>query len=60
MATIFDVASYILSKQGPMTTMKLEKLCYYAQAWSLVWDEDAIRRGVPGMGEWSRLPGPLP
>ena len=39
MATIFDVASYILSKQGTMTTMKLEKLCYYSQAWSLVWDE---------------------
>lgn len=39
MATVFDVASYILSKQGHMTTMKLEKLCYYAQAWSLVWDE---------------------
>lgn len=39
MATVFDVACYILSKQGCMTTMKLEKLCYYAQAWSLVWDE---------------------
>ena len=39
MATVFDVASYILFKQGRMTTVKLEKLCYYAQAWSLVWDE---------------------
>lgn len=42
MATVFDVASYILSKQGPMTTMKLEKLCYYSQAWSLVWDEKPL------------------
>ena len=39
MARILDVAEYILSKQGPMTAMKLQKLCYYAQAWSLVWDE---------------------
>ena len=22
-----------------MSTMKLQKLCYYSQAWSLVWDE---------------------
>ena len=37
--SIFDVASYILNKSGSMTTMKLQKLCYYAQAWSLAWDE---------------------
>ena len=42
MASIFDVATYILKKQGSMTTMKLQKLCYYAQAWSLVWDEEPI------------------
>ncbi len=34
-----DVAAYILQKQGEMTTMKMEKLAYYAQAWSLVWNE---------------------
>lgn len=38
MATIFDVATYILEKMGPLSAMKLQKLCYYAQAWSLVWD----------------------
>jgi len=37
--TILDVAAYILKKAGPMTAMKLQKLCYYSQAWSLVWDE---------------------
>ena len=42
MITVFDVASYILAKQGPMTTMKLQKLVYYAQAWSLVWDEKRL------------------
>ena len=36
---VFDVASYILERMQPMTTMKLQKLVYYSQAWSLVWDE---------------------
>jgi uncharacterized phage-associated protein len=34
-----DVAAYILGKCGQMTAMKLQKLVYYSQAWSLVWDE---------------------
>ena len=38
-ASIFDVAKYILTERGSMTTMKLQKLCYYCQAWSLAWDE---------------------
>ena len=42
MATVFDVAQYILSKLGPMPAMKLQKLVYYSQAWSLVWDEAAL------------------
>src|SRR4051794_1852282 len=39
---VFDVAAYILSKQPKgqsLTTWKLQKLIYYCQAWSLVWDE---------------------
>ena len=39
MARVFDVAKYILHKKGPMTTMKLEKLTYYCQAWSLAWGD---------------------
>lgn len=39
MATVFDVAKYILEKKGQMSTMKLQKLCYYSQAWALVWDD---------------------
>lgn len=39
MATVLDVAAYILEKSGPMTAMKLQKLAYYSQAWSLVWDD---------------------
>ena len=38
MATVFDVAQCILQKQGTMTTMKLQKLVYYCQAWAVVWD----------------------
>lgn len=39
MASIFDVADYILDKQGRISTWKLQKLCYYSQAWSLAWTE---------------------
>ena len=39
---VFDVAAYILQKMKPMTTMKLQKLVYYSQAWSLVWDEKLL------------------
>lgn len=37
--TVNDVAAYILQNRGPLTAMKLQKLVYYCQAWSLVWDE---------------------
>lgn len=39
MASVHDVAAYILTKRRPITAMKLQKLVYYSQAWSLVWDE---------------------
>ena len=32
-----DVGQYILDQYGPMDSMKLQKLCYYVQAWSLAW-----------------------
>jgi len=37
--SVLDVAKYLLERLGPMSAMKLEKLVYYCQAWSLVWDE---------------------
>jgi uncharacterized phage-associated protein len=43
--SVFDVAAYILQKKPkniPMTAMKLQKLIYYCQAWSLVWDETPL------------------
>ena len=42
MANVFDVAKYILEKLGTLSTMKLQKLCYYCQAWSLVWDDTPL------------------
>lgn len=39
MATVLDVAKYILERAGEMTAMKLQKLAYYSQAWSLVWED---------------------
>lgn len=38
MANVLNVAQYVLSKLGNMTTLKLQKLVYYCQAWSLAWD----------------------
>ena len=42
MANIISVAKYILEQRGAMTTMKLQKLCYYSQAWSLAWDDKPL------------------
>jgi uncharacterized phage-associated protein len=38
MASVLDIAAYILQERGEMTAMKLQKLVYYSQAWSLVWE----------------------
>lgn len=42
MPSVHDVAAYILARRSPLTAMKLEKLVYYCQAWSLVWDEKPL------------------
>lgn len=42
MVSVFDVAKFILDARGSMTTMKLQKLVYYCQAWSLVWDDKPL------------------
>lgn len=45
--TIFNVADYFLSKLdanpgSSITPLKLQKLVYYAQAWSLVWEDNQL------------------
>lgn len=42
MVTVFDVTKYILYKCGEMSTWKLQKLCYYSQAWHLAWTGSPI------------------
>ena len=42
MAHVQDVAAYILHKLGPMTAMKLQKLCYYSYGYHLVWEDRAL------------------
>lgn len=42
MARVHDVAAAVLSKCGPMSAMKLQKLVYYAQAWHLVWEDEPL------------------
>ena len=45
MTTIFDVANWFLTKES-MSHKKLQKLCYYAQAWFFVLhDDDPIFNG---------------
>lgn len=39
MISAHDVAAYILREKSPLSAMKLQKLVYYAQAWSTVWDD---------------------
>lgn len=42
MASVFDVAQYIVRERGSMSSMKLQKLCYYSQAWHLVWSDEPM------------------
>ena len=40
--TVLDVAECVLQKLGAVPAMKLQKLVYYCQAWSLVWEARTI------------------
>lgn len=42
MPGVLDVAKYILEEYGEMTTMKLQKLVYYSQAYNLAWFRNPI------------------
>lgn len=52
--SVLDVAAYILKKTGTISTMKLQKLVYYSQAWSLVWDEAPLF--VENIEAWANGP----
>lgn len=42
MATIFDIAKYIVERTGEISAMKLQKIIYYSQAWNMVWEEEQL------------------
>jgi uncharacterized phage-associated protein len=42
MTTARDLAAHLLRHHGEMTAMKLQKLCYYVQAWSLAWGRGPV------------------
>ena len=45
-ASVLDVSAYIRQRQGPLPAMKLQKLVYCSQAWSLVWDDKPLFRNM--------------
>ena len=42
MANILDVSRYIVEKLGSVSKWKLQKLCYYAQGWTLAWTDKKL------------------
>lgn len=42
MYSSLDVAAYIVSVAGETSCMKLQKMCYYAHGWSLVWRDEPL------------------
>jgi uncharacterized phage-associated protein len=42
MSSARQIAHYILTQMGEMSAMKLQKLVFYSQAWSLVWDDKPL------------------
>jgi uncharacterized phage-associated protein len=44
MASVHDLAAYIIRTQGSMSPWRLQKLVYYSQAWALVWEDKPLFR----------------
>lgn len=42
MARAVDVAQAVLTRTGPIDTIKLQKLVYYCQAWALAWRDEPL------------------
>ena len=54
MLSVFDAAKYILSQLGPLSPAKLQALCYYVYAWTLVWDKQPLF--LEGFEAWPEGP----
>ena len=63
MASVHDVAAFLRAQAGPLDPLRLQKLVYYSQAWSLAWDHrplfgeaiEAWRWGPVAPSLWRRL-----
>lgn len=42
MTSVHHVAAYIVERERNLSTMKLQKLCYYAQGWHLAWQGEPL------------------
>lgn len=42
MASVHDVAALMLERLGPMASMRVHRLAYYAQVWHLVWEGEPL------------------
>ena len=42
MASVHDVAKYILRQKGELDTWRFQKLVYYSQAWHTVWEDEPL------------------
>ncbi len=47
MASVFDVAQYILQQLKGIPAIKMQKLVYYCQAWYLAWNEGSALFSEP-------------
>ena len=57
MASVLDIAKYVLERQGSMTTLKLQKLVYFAQAWSTAWrNEDLFGETIKAWAQGPVVP----
>lgn len=42
MVSIFDVAKYIVIHNKNVSPMKLQRLCYFCQAWYMAWTDEPL------------------
>jgi len=42
MVSVHDVAAFLSAQAGPLDPLRLQKLVYFSQAWSLAWDKHAL------------------
>lgn len=62
--SIFDVANYFIALAAEeqnciITLLSLQKLCFYANAWSLVWDHKPLFEEEFSEGEYGPVNGEL-